>query len=733
MKMVSRRTFTAGAFDDVGKTEGEGQGRDERLTSGRGGCRALSPRVCSHAVLQVDAAMIGSFTIDPKDVALLVGAGVSVDTPSCIPAAAVIVGALSDWLGDGDPEQADRARRAMMARGNNPYAFVRFEQVWQTLDSLMPGVSRALESLELFGGPNENHDALAEVLANGGSVITTNFDRRVEWALRRRGTRSAPWVFGRSKARPEDDTRYFKVHGSFGRRRQLLATLFSIGSAGLSFSRMSPLREALAARVEGCTPVVAGYSFSDHFDLVPLIENEWRPSRIILIEYQPGAEGSVSALEDAEESILPDAALPFPVGALARARARLPDTPIRVIRHVAVWKVLKALGLCTTTDAAQDGKAEDLAALNRASFEDALDDAAWTPTQKRLAIQMLEKQDGFGFHASLDTGHDNDWTVLEREDEPEQPPDDPGEAVYEQVAGFIRDKRIAEAALFLAQARNADLEGSRAVLLARAVVARVQGNLREGWRLQLQYVDECNVSDPSFWCRHRHEIENAELYASVALDYLEHARLLGDDGFAAELIEGLHGLFDQSGLIWVAVEVGLAESRLARQALNSAASAGFGRAAGLAENAAYYAWRSGRWDLAKRAVNEFTWYLMLAGKSHASIQMLDRLRAVCPEDDHAGWVALTANITISAALYVDPKLARAELNTMSQRVDRDDKDLWLHVVVCEAACELADGGRDAGLRSLAHAQQTLDALGTDHGGHQTCIDAIKRRFGVPAP
>ena len=673
--------------------------------------------------------MLSSLQVCPSNVALVVGAGISVDAPSCIPAAAAIVAALSDWLGDGDPQQADRARRAMMARGNNPYALVRFEQVWQTLDSIMPGISRALESLELFGSPNQNHHALAEVLTNGGSVITTNFDRRVEWALRRCGTRCSPWVFGRSKSRPEADERYFKVHGSFGRRRQLLATLFSIGSAGLAFSRMSQLKDALAAQVERRTLVIAGYSFSDHFDLVPLIENEWQPSRIIWIEYQPGAEGAVSALEAVEESIMSDAALPFSVGALARVRARLPDVRIAAIRHAAVWRVLKDLGLCTGTDAGSESQTNDTEALNRASFEDALEDATWTPAQKRLAIQMLEKQDGFGFHASLDTEHDNDWTVLEAEGEPEQQQPDHGQAVYEAVARLIREKRVAEAASLLeAQIRNPDLKGSHALLLAQALCAREQGHLRRAWQLQLRYVDERNAADPAFWCTYRHEIESAEIYASVALDYLEHARLLGDSSFAAELIEGLHSLFDSSGLIWVAVEVGLAESRLARGALDVADGADFGRGAALAEKAAYYAWRSGRWDLAKRAVNEFTWYLTMAGKADASIRMLDRLRAGCPQDDHSGWVALTANVALTAALYVDPKLARLEMSSMEQRVDKDDKDLWLHVLVCQAACELAEGGREAGLKSLEQAQQILHALGADVWGHQSCIDAIKRRF-----
>lgn len=674
--------------------------------------------------------MLTSLKLRPSETALLVGAGVSVDAPSCIPAAHAVVAALSDWLGNGDAEQADRARQAMTARGNNPYALVRFEQVWQTLDNIMPGISRTLESLELFGSPNENHHALAEILTHGGSVITTNFDRRIEWALRRRGTRCNPWVFGRSKSTHDADTQYFKVHGSFGRRRQLLATLFSIGSAGLAFSRMPQLKDALSAQVDGRTLVVAGYSFSDHFDLVPLIENEWRPSRIVWIDYQPGATGAVSTLEAIEETIMPDAALPFPVGALARVRARLPGIEVMLVRHVAVWKVLDTLGLATP--AASEAATEDTAALNRASFEEALDDAAWTQAQKHFAIQMLEKQDGFGFHTSLDTAHDNDWAVLETEDEPEQKQPDPGETVYEAIAGLIREKHIHEAASLLkTEARRPDLKDSRALLLAEALCAREQGHLRQAWRLQLRYVDERNATELSFWSGHRHELETAELYASVALDYLTHARLLNDEDFAAELIAGLRNLFDQSGLIWVAVEAGLADSRMARRgAPQRLAPADFNQGAALAEQAAYYAWRSGRWDLAKRAVNEFTWYLTMAGKADAAMTLLERLRAVCPEIDHPGWVALTANLALTAALYVDPRRARLEISAMEQRISKDDRDLWLHVLVCLAACDLAEGERVAGLASLRHAQQELDALGTDVWGHQSCIDAIRQRFQI---
>jgi hypothetical protein len=444
------------------------------------------------------------------------------------------------------------------------------------------------------------------------------------------------------------------------------------------------------------------------------------------MDYQKGARGGASPIEVVEETVMPDASLPFPIAALARVRARLPGVQVVAVRHDTAWRMLKHLGLCSGTG--HGGPARDVSALNRAAFEDALEDAAWTPAQKRMALQMLEKQDGFGFHASLDTEHDNDWTVLEAEPDTPAPPPDPGAALFDQIAQLVRAKQVAAAQSLLdVEADNPALRGSKAVLLARALCARERGDLRRGWRLQLQYIDERNAS-PDFWCKHRHTLENAELYASLALDYLDHARLLGDNDLAAELVRGMHSLFKTSGLIWVATETALAEARQARSTLPSAANPGFSASAALAENAAYYAWRSGRWDLAKRAVNELTWYLTMRGKAADSILLLDRLRAVCPEEDRAGWIALTANIALNAALHVEPTLARPEIARMMARIDRTQHDLWLHVVVCEAACELAEGKLKKGHKTLERAQGILTALGTDLWGHQACIDAIKRRF-----
>ena len=124
---------------------------------------------------------------NPANTVVLAGAGISLDWPSCFPIGSSIVSALAAWLGDGDAGQTARAKAALSVRGANPYSFIRFEQIWETLELLVPGISSTMESLELFGAPNANHHVIADFLDHGGTLVTTNFDRRIEQALRERG------------------------------------------------------------------------------------------------------------------------------------------------------------------------------------------------------------------------------------------------------------------------------------------------------------------------------------------------------------------------------------------------------------------------------------------------------------------------------------------------------------------------------------------------------------------
>jgi len=219
---------------------------------------------------------------DASQVAFLVDAGISVDAPHAFLRRLEIIGALAEWLGDGEPAQAERARRARAARGSNPYALVRFEQIWQTLNAVMPDIFRTLESVELFGAPNQNHEV------NGGGAcgrreraVTTNFDRRVEWALKRRGTTCKRGYSGVQCRVRHPILGYFKIHGSFWPARPAADNaVLDRDRRGLASRACLTSSWRLAERVEGRTLIVAGYSFSDHFDVVPLIENEWHPARV---------------------------------------------------------------------------------------------------------------------------------------------------------------------------------------------------------------------------------------------------------------------------------------------------------------------------------------------------------------------------------------------------------------------------------------------------------------------
>jgi SIR2-like domain len=262
---------------------------------------------------------------DPADTVLLAGAGISLDWPSCFPIGSSVVDAIAEWLGDGDHRQTKKARGALTHRGANPYSFMRFEQMWETLELLVPGISRTMESLELFGASNTNHHAIADFLDHGGTLITTNFDKRIEQALQHRDSDLRPWVFGARPRKPAPNTRFFKIHGSFGYRRKLLSSLFAIGSAGLVFSRYHSLRQALSKRVTGRRLIIAGYSFSDHFDVVPLFEHEFEPSQVIWIRYDSSVfETKFIPFEHVDDLPIPDPSVSFEHAALARFRHHYP-------------------------------------------------------------------------------------------------------------------------------------------------------------------------------------------------------------------------------------------------------------------------------------------------------------------------------------------------------------------------------------------------------------------------
>jgi tetratricopeptide (TPR) repeat protein len=222
----------------------------------------------------------------------LVGAGISIDPPSHIPPAAPICDFLMQWLSGGDNDVYERLReRSRPGNSHNPYDFVRFESLIHRIAQVDPGITTQLALLETYGFPNAHHIFLAMALRGGASVITTNFDNRIELAGALLDWSVPVLRLSRRSPAPSGHGTLVKVHGSFPAFRDYSAhsaraSLPRIGSLGLAFSRYPRLRRWFASATTGRRLHVLGYSASDSFDVVPLLEQCSRASGITWFEYR---------------------------------------------------------------------------------------------------------------------------------------------------------------------------------------------------------------------------------------------------------------------------------------------------------------------------------------------------------------------------------------------------------------------------------------------------------------
>jgi hypothetical protein len=230
---------------------------------------------------------------DPSEVVVLAGAGVSTEEPSGIPAAWGLLEALLRWVAPRADARADLARRMMPGHQFNPYHFLRFEGFIQAIAQIDPNIFYYLESTQTFGGPNVNHRLLARMAIDGATVLTTNFDTRIEQAIGNR--RLSTFVLSSKRRAPSPMDRLIKIHGSFpwmrGRNVTPRATLTQIGKLGLGFERFPEFQDWFRALTTVKHLIVIGYSASDSFDVVPLIENCSNARTVTWFSYQSSRRG----------------------------------------------------------------------------------------------------------------------------------------------------------------------------------------------------------------------------------------------------------------------------------------------------------------------------------------------------------------------------------------------------------------------------------------------------------
>ena len=254
----------------------------------------------------------------------LVGAGISMDPPSCVPSARMFVNELFKYY---VPEEEIEALSSLES--------LRYEFLVEKVQNLFDKELKFLDYLSEVKEPNAIHLFLANMVMRYTCVITTNFDYLIERALKKKLAvfpafhnyhKKVMVIITRDdyKKKVSFEFPIIKIHGSKwdvikGRltKDSLVTTISALGrerEKGETFS-IEPYKKPLINEVmNGRDLVIMGYSGSDDFDISPMLKELSNMKRIIWIEHDhnltPGKEEiykyeSVEALSELLSSELP--------------------------------------------------------------------------------------------------------------------------------------------------------------------------------------------------------------------------------------------------------------------------------------------------------------------------------------------------------------------------------------------------------------------------------------------
>nr|MDO8113049.1 SIR2 family protein [Candidatus Sigynarchaeota archaeon] len=238
-----------------------------------------------------DGINIEEILSNKRELSFLVGSGISQTKPTGLPTGREFSNTLIPLLFPDEEIQS----------AGGPVEFVkkykiRFEEVLSLYHALLdPGLS-ILDIFIIDREPNLIHDYLALSMAQNCPVFTTNFDCFIERAVKKQVFSDQLGVAIREqdfRARKNEDRTLFKLHGSARdeTRDTVITTMEHIGRiqghAGL-LGIESEKEDAFTARTKGKMLVVLGYSASDDFDVVPMLQRITDVVSIIWVEHTPG-------------------------------------------------------------------------------------------------------------------------------------------------------------------------------------------------------------------------------------------------------------------------------------------------------------------------------------------------------------------------------------------------------------------------------------------------------------
>ncbi len=240
------------------------------------------------------------FTQGPN-LTFLVGAGCSIDPPSCLPAGQAMMESIIKYC------CAESEIENLLNLED-----LRFEGLIETLRDYLDSDLKIIDFYGECDKPNLQHLFLADMIEKGHFVMTTNFDFLIEYALKQKGIPDDQIrvVITKADFKTNDDPNslvkknikaLYKIHGSTKNiineeetKETLIATIQAFGSnkEGLDVFQIEPYKKSLFENIaKGRTLVVMGYSGSDDFDIVPTLKILKELERVVWINYEPDDNG----------------------------------------------------------------------------------------------------------------------------------------------------------------------------------------------------------------------------------------------------------------------------------------------------------------------------------------------------------------------------------------------------------------------------------------------------------
>jgi tetratricopeptide (TPR) repeat protein len=229
-----------------------------------------------------------------------VGAGISMDPPSCVPSARMFVSELFKYYA---PKYEANSLLGLDS--------LRYELVVEKIENLFDKDLKFLDYLDEVKEPNVNHVFLANMTMRYCNVITTNFDFLLEMALK---NKLAPYPLTHpyhkkvmiiiTKEDYEKNVKgqfpIVKIHGSKwdcikGRntKNSLITTISALGKErekGKTFAIEPYKKRLIDSMMQYRDLVIMGYSGSDDFDIGPMLRELTSIKRLIWIEHDQNLE-----------------------------------------------------------------------------------------------------------------------------------------------------------------------------------------------------------------------------------------------------------------------------------------------------------------------------------------------------------------------------------------------------------------------------------------------------------